>query len=312
MRVWLSRGPWVLVMVACASASFAQDRKAAVLPDDVELIRDVEYGQGGDRALRMHILRPKQPPERPLPVIVWIHGGAWLGGSRDSGIGLLAPFVSKGYVGASIEYRFSREATFPAQLEDCKCAIRFLRAKAKQYQIDPDRIGVWGASAGGHLVALLGTTGDVRDLEGKGGWPEFSSRVDAVCDWFGPTDFLKMDEAGSRMTHNAPDSPESLLIGGPIAENPDKVARANPITYVSHDDPPFLIMHGDQDPLVPPNQSERLTAALKTAGVEVRYEVVEGAGHGFGGPRVMRSVETFFDKHLKGGGSTPRGNGDSR
>jgi acetyl esterase/lipase len=140
----------------------------------------------------MHIVRPKptSPAVKPMPVIVWIHGGAWIGGSKDSGIPLLLPFAKRGYFCASISYRFSKEAKFPAQIEDCKCAIRFLRAKAKEFNIDTERIGVWGESAGGHLAAMLGTAGDVKEFEGSGGWEGFSSRVSAVCDWFGPSDLL--------------------------------------------------------------------------------------------------------------------------
>ena len=272
------------------------------LPPDVELTRDVEYGTGGGRPLKMHLIRPKSPPKDAMPVVVWIHGGAWRAGNKDSGIGNLVRFARRGYFCASIEYRLSQEAIFPAQIEDCKCAIRFLRAKAKEYNLDPNRIGVWGSSAGGHLVALLGTSGDVKELEGKGGWQEFSSRVNAVCDFFGPTDFTKMADFPSRMNHNAPDSPESLLIGGAVQEHKDKAAKANPITYITKDDPPFLIMHGDQDPLVPLNQSELLHEALKKAGVEVTFHVVKGGGHGFGGPEIQKMVDEFFDKHLKKSG----------
>jgi acetyl esterase/lipase len=270
------------------------------IPADVEWIRDVDFGTGGGRALRMHILRPKPLPEKPLPAVVWVHGGGWRQGSRDDGLRRLARLAERGYLGASIEYRLSQEATFPAQIEDCKCAVRFLRAKAKDYHLDPDHIGAWGASAGGHLVALLGTAGDVKELEGRGGWPDQSSRVQAVCDGFGPTDFLKMDEAGSLLRHNTPRSPESLLIGGLITQHPDKVARANPITYVTKDDPPFLILHGDKDDLVPLDQSQRLQQALKQAGVPATLHVVKGAGHGFGGPEIDKMIDAFFDEHLRG------------
>jgi acetyl esterase/lipase len=267
--------------------------------DDVEVLKDVEYGKGGGRPLRMHLLRPKTRSERPLPVVVWVHGGAWMEGNRDEGLRRLPRLVRRGYLCASIEYRLSPESTFPAQIEDCKCAIRFLRANARQYGLDPNRIGVWGASAGGHLVALLGTTGGVKALEGKGGWEKQSSRVQAVVDFFGPTDFLKMDAAGSRFRHDAPGSPESRLIGGPIQENKEKVARANPISYITKNTPPFLILHGEKDDIVPLNQSELLSAALTKTGVEVTFRVVKGAGHGFGGEPIDAMVDAFLDKHLK-------------
>jgi len=264
---------------------------------DVDIVRDVEFGKGGERTLKMHLVKPKTAPKDPMPVVVYIYGGGWKAGSRDAGLRPLTRLAQKGYFGASIEYRLSQEAAFPAQIEDCKCAIRFLRSKAKEYGIDPDRIGVWGPSAGGHLAALVGTSGDVKELEGSGGSKDFSSHVQAVVDWFGPTDFLKMGK--NKIDHDSPHSPESQLIGGPIQENRDKTARANPITYVSKDDPPFLIMHGDKDDLVPLAQSELLHEALRKAGVETTLEVVKGQGHGFRGGDLELQVEGFFDKVLK-------------
>ncbi len=269
----------------------------APIPADVEVVRDVEYGTGGGRPLKMHLVRPKSPPADPMPVVVYIHGGAWRAGNRDGGLRPLARLAQRGYFGATIEYRFSQEAKFPAQIEDCKAAVRFLRSKAREYAIHPDRIAAWGPSAGGHLAALLGTSADVKDLEGKGGNAEFSSRVQAVVDWFGPTDFLKMGK--NRMDHDAEGSPESQLVGGPIQENREKAARANPITCVTPDDPPFLIMHGDKDDLVPLNQSELLAEALKKAGVEATLHVVPGAGHGFGGRELDAMIDAFLDKHLR-------------
>lgn len=299
----MSTEPWGFALLALILAGAAPPecgpRGEAPDPPGVEVIRDVEFGVGGGRPLRMHILRPANSPQGPLPVVVWIHGGGWSSGDHQTGFQMLPHLVRRGYLGVSIEYRLSGEASFPAQIEDCKCAIRFLRAHASDYQVDPERIGVWGGSAGGHLAALLGTSAGVADLEGQGGWPEQSSRVQAVCDWFGPTDFLKMNDGGSRLNHEAADSPESLLIGGPIRESPDQVARANPITYVDPADPPFLIMHGDRDELVPPDQSRRLVRALERAGVPVELVIVEGKGHGFGGAAIDRQVREFFDQHLK-------------
>jgi acetyl esterase/lipase len=206
---------------------------------------------------------------------------------------------------ASIGYRLSQHATFPAQIEDCKAAIRWLRANAKTYQLDPDHIGAWGASAGGHLVALLGTTGGVKELEGKGSNAEQSSRVQGVVDFFGPTEFLQMDAhavKGAFLKHDPANSPESRLIGGAIQENVEKVKRANPVQYVTKDAPPFFIAHGEQDPLVPCHQSELLYEALKKAGVEVTLQKIPGAGHGgreFGTDKMQAAVQEFFDKHLK-------------
>jgi acetyl esterase/lipase len=290
-RAWLSS---LAVFISVSSAAYAQ-RPQAKIPAGTKIHRDLEYVKGGHERQRLDLYVPEKA-DGPLPVIVWIHGGAWLTGSKAGG-GPALPFVSEGYAVASINYRLSQHAKFPAQIEDCKAAIRWLRANAKMYNLNPGRFGVWGASAGGHLVALLGTSGDVKDLEGKGGTPEQSSRVQAVVDWFGPTDFTKMGG-----THDQPQSPEALLLGGPVQENKDKAARANPISYVSHDDPPFLIMHGDKDNTVPFDQSELLDKALRSAGVAVTFQPVKGAGHGgraFTSDENRKLVEEFFNKHLK-------------
>src|SRR5262245_55893196 len=216
------------VMLTVVSVAAAQPPRPKP-PDGTKVHRSLEYVPGGHERQRLDLYVPAKTGA-PLPVIVWVHGGAWLGGSKEGG-GPALPFVGKGYAVASINYRLSQHAKFPAQIEDCKAAIRWLRANAKTYNLDPNHFGVWGASAGGHLVALLGTSGDVKDLEGDDGTPDQSSRVQAVVDWFGPTDFTKM--GGS---HDQPDSPEAKLVGGPVQENKEKAARANPITYVSKDD----------------------------------------------------------------------------
>ena len=277
-------------------------QRARVVPEDLEYIRDVVYGKGGDKELKLDILRPKQPPAEPMPVVVYIHGGAWRGGSKAGMPPLCNRLAQQGYFCASVEYRFSQEAVFPAQIEDCKCAIRFLRAHAKEYKINPDRIGVWGHSAGGHLVALLCTAGDAKDLEGMGGWQDQSSRVQCVIDCFGPTDFTVIPK-GLEGVKEQMSSPVTQLVGGPIPENLEKAAKASPITYVSKDDPPILIMHGDADPIVPLDQSQRFYDALKKAGVDATLHVVKGAGHGFGGPEIEAVTAAFFDKHLKGAGA---------
>ena len=294
----------ILALAALAGAAMAAEggperRGPPPTPQGVKALRDLEYAGAGGKALKLDLYLPEKS-DRPLPLIVWIHGGAWRAGNKGGCPALR--FVDRGYAAASIDYRLSQEAIFPAQIHDCKAAIRWLRAHAKEYQIDPNRIGVWGSSAGGHLVALLGTSGDVKELEGDEGNLDQSSRVQAVCDWFGPTDFCQMaahSSPNAKIKHDDAGSPESLLVGGPIQDSKDKVAKANPITYVSKDDPPFLIMHGDKDDLVPHHQSELLNEALKKAGVDVTFKTVEGAGHGFGGPEVNRMVEEFFDRCLK-------------
>jgi len=259
--------------------------------------RDVVYARAGQKELLLDLYLPAAVGAGRLPVIVWVHGGAWRSGSKED-----CPArgqAARGYAVASVNYRLSQEAIFPAQIHDLKAAVRWLRANADRYGLDSDRIGAWGASAGGHLVALLGTSGGVKDLEGDLGDAGYSSRVQAVVDFFGPTDLPQMSKFSSAIDHDSPDSPESRLLGGPVQQNKDRAARANPITYVTKDDPPFLIMHGDRDPLVPLNQSELLHAALRNAGVESSLEVVKGGGHGFRGPEVDAAVERFFDRPLK-------------
>jgi len=262
-------------------------------------VKDLVYSRKSGRDLMLDIYRPKNLVGR-LPVIVWIHGGTWTEGTKEW---VPRQMLGHGYIIASITYRFSHEAVFPAQIEDCKAAIRWLRAQATEYHIDPDKIGVWGASAGGHLAALLGTSGDIKELEGTGGNLEYSSRVQAVCDFFGPTDFLPMDKhapPGARLIHDALDSPESLLIGGAIQDHPEKVALANPITYASADSPPFLILHGDLDLFVPIHQSWLLYEALKNLGTDVTFHIVERGGHSWNKlPEVDNIVLQFFDTHLK-------------
>jgi acetyl esterase/lipase len=269
------------------------------LPDGVKLERNLEYGPHERNKLDLYL----PPGDEPKPLIIWIHGGAWLGGSKDGGNPAMR-FLTKGYAVAAINYRFSQHAIFPAQIEDCKAAIRWLRANAKKYHLDPDHFGAWGASAGGHLVALLGTSGDAKDLEGDGGNKDVSSRVQAVCDWFGPTDFSKEAEQAlptSKIDRTKPDCPEAKLIGGPLAEHPDRVKRANPITHINKSCPPFLIVHGEQDDIVPVGQSRILHDALKNAGIESTLIAVPDASHGpgIGTPEQMRQIAAFFDKHLK-------------
>ena len=222
-----------------------------------------------------------------LPLIIGIHGGGWQNGSKDGCPPLRNGYTERGYAVASINYRLSGHAVFPAQIEDCKAAIRWLRAHAEEYCLDPQRFGVWGSSAGGHLVALVGTSGDVKAFD-VGANLDQSSRVQAACDYFGPTDFMVFVTTPGYETHATANSPEAKLIGGAVAENRDKAARANPITYVSQDDPAFLIVHGDKDPTVPINQSQLLYDALKQAGVSVHFHTIKDAGHGqgFGGPEI--------------------------
>lgn len=271
-------------------------------PDDTTVLRDVVFGQGGGRDLTMHIVLPKNAAESRRPAYVWIHGGGWQGGKKDGGVGKVMPMVREGFVGATIEYRLTGEAPFPAQIEDCKCAIRYLRAHAEKYNIDPNRIAVGGSSAGGHLVALLGTSAGADELEGQGGWADQSSEVQAVIDLYGPTDFKAFVTTKGYEGHNRAGSPESKLLGGgEVLPNEAGIKRVNPITYVDEADPPFLIIHGTKDRTVPLNQSEAMDHALKSVKVESTLHIIEGAGHGgpdFAKPRIRSLQRDFLLKHL--------------
>ena len=270
------------------------------VPQNVQVTRDVVYGKGGARDLKMDVVHLKERPAKPMPVLVWIHGGGWRRGNKTGGLRRLLPFAQRGYFCATIEYRLTDEAVFPAQIHDCKCAIRYLRAKAREHHLDPHHIGVWGSSAGGHLVALLGTSGGVKELEGTGGWPDQSSRVQAVCDFCGPSDFFAMFGLKRPMDRDPSRSPEVLLLGGPIEKNKDKARQASPVTHASKDDPPFLIVHGDEDPVVPLDQAFRMYKALKKAGASPDLYIVDHVGHGIGmTPQVTQEVTAFLDKHLR-------------
>jgi acetyl esterase/lipase len=300
---WFRCAALVLAVFLAAAAGALSQTEKPRLPDGTTVHHDMEYVKDGHERNKLDLYLPGKPGG-PWPVIVWIHGGGWQAGSKDNPGGAL-PYVARGYAVASINYRLSQHATYPAQIEDCKAAIRWLRASARTYNLDPEHIGAWGASAGGHLAALLGTTGGVKELEGQGGNAEHSSRVQAVVDFFGPTDFLQMDAhatQGARIKHDPASSPESRLIGGAIQENVEKVKRANPEHYVTKDAPPFFIAHGEEDPLVPWHQSELLFEALKQAGVDVTFQKIPGAGHGgreFAAEKLQAEIQEFFDKHLK-------------
>ena len=275
------------------------------VPEGVKAYRDLAYVADGHERQKLDLFVPENA-SKPLPVIIWIHGGAWSAGDKSGCPPLRQGYAQRGYAVASLNYRLSQHAIFPAQIEDCKAALRWLRAQAGKYNLKPERFGMWGSSAGGHLVAFLGTSGGVKEFD-VGANREFPSRVQCVMDDYGPTAFTQMDAhriPSATLVHNSPTSPESRLIGGLITDpaNAAKVARANPVTYVTRDDAPSLIVHGDEDPAVPHHQSELLFEALKAAGVPVRFNTVKGGGHGagFGGPELEKMRRDFLDHHLKG------------
>jgi acetyl esterase/lipase len=286
----------VFVRYAAGTPERRADSAAPRLPEGTVVHRDLAYVAAPHARQKLDLYLP---PGKARPLIVYVHGGAFLAGDKGEGIPL--EYLALGYAVASINYRLSGDALFPAQIEDNKAAVRWLRAHAATFDLDPDRFAAFGPSAGGHLSAMLGTAGGAREFE-VGENLDSSSRVQAVVDYFGPTDFLQMDahRLPTGQVHDSPDSPESRLVGGPIQENRDGVARANPITYVSKEAPPFLIVHGDADPLVPHHQSELLVAALREVGVPVTFYTVKGGGHGgFDDPAVPRLTREFLATHLQ-------------
>lgn len=303
-------------LAAAAHAAFAQptwnDVPIATVPTAT-----------GFKTLRVDVFAPVGPFVGPRPLALYVHGGGWSGGDHNNGGSFFNPLRSQGYVVATCTYRLSQEAIFPAQIHDVKGAVRYFRANASLYNIDPRRIAVGGASAGGHLVALLGTAGDVPGLEGTtGGNTEWSSRVQAVVDFFGPTDLLQMNPdvtvpPGSTIDHDAAGSPESRLIGfsgvgqgigvlranvnNPAPPFPEKaalVASTNPITHATPDDPPTFIAHGDSDTVVPLRQSRRLRDALAPLGVPVSLLEVAGGTHGPLGGAAETAARAFVVTEL--------------
>lgn len=257
--------------------------------------RDVTYCTADGVELKMDLYYPTANEEGPFPAAIYVHGGGWSSGRKTSGAGAAdIPFLqAAGFLTVSVDYRLAPEYEFPAMLEDVKCAVRSLRAHAGEYRLDPNRIGVWGSSAGGHLAALLGTTDESAGFD-TGEYPAYSSRVQAVVDMFGPADLTGSFGGGYQNARR-------------VFGNFD-LALASPVTYVSADDPPFLILHGEQDALVPIEQSRILLAALQAAGVPAELVPVKNAGHGFkpaGGEiapsreEISAMVVSFFETHLK-------------
>ena len=304
LELMRQRYAWLAVTLAAAvlCAQIAQPVMARRRPAEVAnaaVQRDLVYKRVNGEVLALDLYFPEKF-SGPLPVIVWIHGGGWSRGRKERCPAVA--LVNDGYAVASIDYRLSSTAPFPAQIEDCKAAVRWIRANASKYNLHPDHIGVWGHSAGGHLAALLGTSGGVRELEGDGDNMSYSSRVQAVCDVSGPSDLVRLYQDASQSSGDKSGkamSAVAALVGGSAEQNQTNAIAASPIHYVSKDDPPFLIIHGENDPTVPVTQAESFAAALKAAGVETTLEIATGRGHGAGGPKFQVMIKTFFDKYLK-------------
>jgi acetyl esterase/lipase len=284
------RAPLLLPALLLCGAITALD---AAEPE-IEFRPDVEYGKGGDQKLTLHLALPGNA-EPARPALVFIHGGGWAGGKKDDLKEPIREAAQKGYVAVSVGYRLAPKNPFPAQVEDVKCAVRWLRAHADDLKLDPKRIGAIGFSAGAHLSMMLGVMDKDDGLEGEGGWQDQSSKVQAVVAYFGPVDLLgEYPPVSQEIVRN--------FIGGTKAEKAADYRRASPITYVNAGDAPMLLFQGTNDVLVPYNQAYMMARALTSAKVPGRVELILGANHGWGGQDLDHTrTETyaFFARWLK-------------
>jgi len=292
----------VVVVVACfnelVAAQEGESMEGPQIPDSIVLVRDVVYSHAPNAdgqmiELKLDAASPKQPDQRVLPAVIFVHGGGYRAGSKEDGILLVTAFAQGGYFAVTIDYRLSGVAKFPAAVHDCKAAVRFLRANAKELGIDPWRIGIVGPSAGGHLSALIGTSGNDGALEGELEPSGVSSVVQCVVDIAGPVDFTKFIPE-TRREYLSP------WLGQDSAVYKENAEAATPLTYVDDADPPFLLIHGTADTLVPPMHAELLEKALQQAEVAVTYHPMEGVGHAMPDGETMVVLAAFLDHHLGG------------
>ncbi len=277
-------------------AAWALSTSTAGVPK-VATTYDIVYSRAGAAELKLDLACPVEGAG-PYPAVVVLYGGAWRTGNKRYNRPALDEFARRGYVAISPQYRHCPADVFPAQVHDAKAAVRWLRAHAAEYRVDVDHIGAMGYSAGGHLALMLGVTGPDDGLEGDVAPGSPSSKVQAVVNYFGPSDLAADD---------IPPASRGLVrdfLGGTPAEKPEAAARASPATFLTRDDPPILTFQGTKDPLVPPTQATRLGDAMTRAGVAGRVELLIGAGHGWTGPEMKRTMEdtyAFFEVHLRPG-----------
>ncbi|MDB6138517.1 MAG: Carboxylesterase type [Verrucomicrobiaceae bacterium] len=288
----------LLCLPACALVQLA----LPVQPANVVEVSDLNYAGTRNSRQTLNLYLPKSAPVKPLPLIVFIHGGGWSGGSKESAGAFLFPLLKDGaYVGASINYRLTDEGPHPLQIQDCKGAIRWLRMHATEYHIDKNRIAVYGHSAGAHLACLLGTSGGIKELEGTvGGNLDQSSRVTCAVSFAGPVDFLAPSVKESTVDPEDPRSYTGRLLGGRTSEHKAVARSASPVTYVTKDDAPFLLVQGSKDTLVSPKQPLEFDRVLKSAGVPSALLIGEGGGHLFFSKDIDVKVRTFMDHWLWG------------
>jgi len=267
------------------------------LPDYAKVVRDLSYVTMGHERQKLDLYIPRTPNGA---LVVWIHGGGWRSQTKADVEAL--QLLTLGYAVASLDYRYSHDAVFPAQIEDCKSAIRWLRAHASEYGYDQKRIGAIGPSAGGHLAALLATTSAVREFD-VGAHLDQSSAIACGIDMFGPTDLPGFQPPSDNPFIQRSDAQSVFvqLLGGPIDEKTDLARRASPVTWVTKEAAPLYILHGAKDPAIPLEQSQKLADKMKAAGVEVTLDVIEGGGHGgkeFWAEDRSKRLAEFLNRHL--------------
>ena len=282
-------------VLAIGSAAHAQQPPKVAVPAGVVFERDIEYANPQDQHLKLNMARPKTG-DGPFPAVICIHGGGFRAGSREGYNGLIMRLAQNGYVAVTITYRLAPKFQFPAAVYDTKAAVRWVRLNAKKYHVDPDRIGVTGGSAGGHLVLFLGVTGDVKEFDGDQN-PGPSSKVTCVVDYYGPSDFTKSYGKSVDAAEVLP-----LWLGGDLKTALKKHLRSSPLYWVTPNAAPTLCLHGTKDKYVHHEQSQWLVDKMNAAGVEAKLILLEGAGHGFRGAdaeKAEKAMLDFFAKHLK-------------
>ncbi len=283
-----------LVCVALAVFGLAGAVHAAEKPE-LEIQTDIEYGTGAGEPLMLDIASPKGL-DHPVPAIVVIHGGGWRQGKRQDVTAIMKRAAAHGYVACTISYRLAPKHRFPAQIEDAKCAVRYLRANADKLNIDPQRIGAIGSSAGAHLAMMLGTLDSPDGMEGEGGHPDEASKVQAVVSFVGPVNLVRTTYT------DAQKATLSDFFGGNPHNKQADCRRASPLNYVNNGDAPMLCFFGTKDTLVTPDQAYEISEAMTEAGVPGRIELLVGAQHGWLGDEVDRTLDAsfeFFDQYLK-------------
>ena len=290
---WIT--PMILGVISILSPVDAQE----TVPAGVVFEKNIEYSNPDDQHLQLNMARPKEGAG-PFPAVICIHGGGFRAGTRESFNGLCLQLAERGYVAVTVSYRLAPKYQFPAAVYDVKAAVRWMRANAEKYQIDPDRVGTTGGSAGGHLSQFLGVTSGVKKFDGDGGNAEYSSSVKCVVNFYGPSDFTKSYDASVDAKDVLP-----LFLGGNLQQQRRRHIESSPLYWVTPEAAPTLFVHGTKDAYVAHEQAEWIVERMKAADVEATLMTIEDGDHGFrtSSPEVKEKIEKarfeFFERHLK-------------